>query len=293
MKRILDYFQNTLNKNIKEKFVLFGQNITTGSRISGMTAKIGEIKKSKIINCQNSEQTLVGFGLGMMMGGIRSIYFAKQLDFLLLAMDQIVNTFNYILYKKKIKSFSIFTYIVDSGFEGPQSRMHNLQEISSLSFVNCTYLVFPKDIEKNLKRINKNTFNIFCLSQKNSKLTEFPKKLYESTDNNIFKYLKGKDGAAISYGFAAYDAYKKIIKEKLNFDFFVITDPSYKINKFLLSKLVKKKNIYIFDDSRSKIKNADLLEKELIKINSKLKIRKFYKYDEVSNLKPNNDKYLI
>ena len=293
MKRILDYFQNTLNKNIKEKFVLFGQNITTGSRISGMTAKIGKIKKSKIINCQNSEQTLVGFGLGMMMGGIRSIYFAKQLDFLLLAMDQIVNTFNYILYKKKIKSFSIFTYIVDSGFEGPQSRMHNLQEISSLSFVNCTYLVFPKDIEKNLKKINKNTFNIFCLSQKNSKLTEFPKKLYESNDNNIFKYLEGKNGAAISYGFSAYDAYKKIIKEKLNFDFFVITDPSYKLNQSLLNKLVKKKNIYIFDDTRSNIKNADLLEKELLKINSKLKIRKFYKYDKVSKLKPNNDKYLI
>ena len=31
-----------------------------------------------------------------------AIYFAKQLDFLLLGMDQIVNTYNYIQFKNKI-----------------------------------------------------------------------------------------------------------------------------------------------------------------------------------------------
>ena len=172
---IIKEFRKNLKKNLFKKFVLFGQNITFGSRISGLTSEIEKNKNVRIYNTQNSENSLVGFGLGLMLNNRNSIYFAKQLDFILLAMDHIVNTFNYIIFKKKIGSFSIITYIVDSGFEGPQSRLYNLQEISSMSFVDCIYLIFPDDIKINLKKINNKSFKIFCLSQRYSKTSPNPK----------------------------------------------------------------------------------------------------------------------
>ncbi len=155
---IIESFRKILKNNVKKNSTFFGQNITFGSRISGLTMGIENIKNVKIYNTQNSEATLIGFGLGLMLKNKFAIYFAKQLDFLLLGMDQIVNTYNYIQFKNKIGSFSIITYIVDSGFEGPQSRLHALQEISSLSFVNCRYLVFPDDINVSLKQIKKKKF---------------------------------------------------------------------------------------------------------------------------------------
>ena len=167
---IINEFRKYLDKNLSKKFTIFGQNITFVSRISGLTNNIKKNKYLEVYNTQNSESTLVGFGLGLMLNNRNAIYFAKQLDFMLLAFDHFVSTYNYILFRKKLGSFSIITYIVDSGYEGPQSRLHNLQEISSLSYVECYYLIFPADIEINLKKIKKNTFKVFCLSQKNSKL---------------------------------------------------------------------------------------------------------------------------
>ena len=237
---IIEKFRKSLKNNIKKNCTIFGQNITTGSRISGMTHNIEKIKKIKIYNTQNSEATLVGFGLGMMLNKKNSIYFAKQLDFLLLAMDQIVNTFNYVINKKFLGNFSIITYIVDSGFEGPQSRLHSLQEISSLSFVQSIYLVFPDDMRINLKKLKGSNFNIFCLSQRYFKSEENPKLIKSFQKNEIFQYRKGSKGSIIAFGFSAYKALEIIKKKKLNVDFYVITDPMCKINFKFLNKIFKK-----------------------------------------------------
>ena len=43
-------------------------------------------KNSLIINTQNSENLLVGAGFGMMLNSVSSVFFMKQLDFLLLIL---------------------------------------------------------------------------------------------------------------------------------------------------------------------------------------------------------------
>jgi pyruvate/2-oxoglutarate/acetoin dehydrogenase E1 component len=103
--RIIDKFNQVLLKYIQSKTILFGQNISTGSRISGMTNFLDHLKKKvEIINTQNSENTLIGFGLGLALNGKKSLYFAKQLDFILLGIDHIVNTLNsLILENRKLK----------------------------------------------------------------------------------------------------------------------------------------------------------------------------------------------
>jgi len=60
-KRIIDTINFELKKKIKKNSFIFGQNLTKGSRIAGLTNFLDKIKKSKIINTQNSENTLIGF----------------------------------------------------------------------------------------------------------------------------------------------------------------------------------------------------------------------------------------
>jgi pyruvate/2-oxoglutarate/acetoin dehydrogenase E1 component len=291
--RIIDAFNKILRKYILPNSILYGQNINKGSRIAGMTNFLDNIKKAEVINTQNSENSLVGFGLGLALGGKTSIYFVKQLDFILLGIDHIVNTLNSLVLEKVKGSFSIITYIVDSGYEGPQSRFHSLQEISNISHVNCIYLIFPDDIEYNLKKINKKIFNIFCLSQKHSRLDINPKCLKKFDNGKILKYSSGNKATVVSIGFASYYAYDKIIKNSINdYDFFVISNPISENFDMIIQSARKTKKILLFDDSRSPNKNfLDKLELVLNNHSEKIKVSKYYKKDEIIDLYINKDDY--
>tara|TARA_B100000795_G_C22792036_1_gene437442 strand:- start:1519 stop:2424 length:906 start_codon:yes stop_codon:yes gene_type:complete len=292
--RIIDKFTNYFCKKIKPGTIIFGQNITTGSRISGLTNKVENIKNIQILNTQNSEASLIGFGFGLMISKVNSVYFAKQLDFIILGLDHIVNTLNSVLLQKIQSSFSIITYIVDSGYEGPQSRFHCLSDISSMSKANCCYLIFPDDIKINLKKINKKGLNIFCLSQKFSKQTNCPKVIYADKSGDFFKYNNGKKYTLIAMGFSAYEVYE-LIKKNIKFkdsDLFVITNPSFKKAEKILNSANKTRNVYLFDDSRSENKNLNELEILLRKQSKKIAIKKFYRKENVESLYPNSDNYL-
>ncbi len=292
--RIIDKFNKYFCEKIKTKSIIFGQNITTGSRISGLTNKIEKIKNVEIFNTQNSESTLIGFGLGLMISRVNSVYFAKQLDFIILGLDHIINTLNSALLEKIKSSFSIITYIVDSGYEGPQSRFHCLSDISSMSKAKCIYLVFPDDIKFNLKYLNKTGLNIFCLSQKFSKQINYPKALYLDKNGDYFKYNNGKKKTLITLGFAAYEVFD-LIKNNSKFkdsDLFVITNPAFnKIDKIMKSAK-KTKNVYLFDDSRSKNRKLDQLEIKIREQSNKINIKKFYRKENIKSLYPNPDNYL-
>jgi len=292
--RIIDYFTKYFCKEIKPNTIIFGQNITTGSRIAGLTNNIEKIKKIEIFNTQNSESTLIGFGLGLMMSKINSVYFAKQLDFIILGLDHIVNTFNSTLLQKIKKSFSIITYITDSGYEGPQSRFHCLSDISSFSKVNCKYLIFPDDIKFNLKKLNGVGMNIFCFSQKFNKQTRNPAVIYSDKSGDYFKYHNGKKYTFVAMGFSAYEVHD-LIKNKSKFsdsDFFIITNPTFENSEKIIQSVAKTKKLYLFDDSRSKNKSLDKLENLIRKKFFRTVIKKFYRYDNIKYLYPNSDQYL-
>ena len=292
--RIIDKFKNEFCKKIQKGTVIFGQNITTGSRISGLTNKIEKLNKAEIFNTQNSEASLIGFGFGLMISNVSSIYFAKQLDFIILGLDHIINTLNSVILQKIKKSFSIITYIVDSGFEGPQSRFHCLSDISSMSKANCNYLIFPHDINFNLRKMKKKGFNIFCLSQKFSKLKLNPKAIFSDKSGDYFQYNRGKKKTLITMGFAAYEVFDLVqnnIKFK-NSDLFVITNPSFKNIKKILTSAKTTKNVYLFDDGRSKNKSLSDLEISIRRISDKIAIKNFYRKESKKQLYPNADNYL-
>ena len=294
-KRIIDNFTHNFKSNVKKNTVVYGQNITTGSRVIGLTNNVEKIKDIELINTQNSEASLVGFGIGLALAGRNSVYFAKQLDFMLLGADQIVNSANSILLEKIKNTFSIFTYIVDSGYEGPQSRFHCLQEFASLSNINCTYLIFPEDIKQNLKKMNKKNFNLFCLSQKFSKQYILPKCSYVSNDKDVYRYKKGNKYTFVCMGFSAYPVNDILRNSKKfsNTDFFVITNPLFKNYNEIIKSAKKTGIVYLFDDSRSKLKKITDLENILRKSIKNIKIKKYFRYESIKSIYVNSDEFII
>ena len=117
-------------------FVSFGQNIGAGSHLSGLTRNLPKGDRHRVINTPNCENAQVGFGFGLMLEGVDCAFFCKQLDFLLLTCDQIVNTGNMVRLRKPDASFTIVCIVVDSGYEGPQSRLNNLADFASLADCN-------------------------------------------------------------------------------------------------------------------------------------------------------------
>lgn len=115
--------------------ILFGQNIDAASCLSGLSRGLGAVNKGLTLNTQNSESTLVGVGFGAMLSGASAVFLMKQTDFLLLGIDQLANTYN-ILRQRSIKgSFTIVAVCVDSGYEGPQSALNNLDDFCSIANV--------------------------------------------------------------------------------------------------------------------------------------------------------------
>ncbi|MEI6033595.1 MAG: hypothetical protein WCS65_04830 [Verrucomicrobiae bacterium] len=135
---LLDAFHHHFQRAIGDRHVLlFGENIDNGSMLSGLGKGLASLPNATILNVGNCELTHVGTGMGIMIEGGHAILFVKQLDFLLLALDQMVNTLNSVragapVAGRPLGSFTIVTYLCDQGYQGPQSSMVDLTGFASL-----------------------------------------------------------------------------------------------------------------------------------------------------------------
>ena len=127
--------------NLGFPVVVFGQNVNAGSYMGGLTKGLKDINNVKMINTPNSELTLCGVGMGLMLNGVDAIFFMKQLDFLLLGMDQLTHTWNMIKDRKGLGSFTIFSVITDNGLEGKQSCFDRLDDLGECCDIDTWKIV--------------------------------------------------------------------------------------------------------------------------------------------------------
>ena len=146
IKDIIDQVNNVTGRC--GRVLLFGENIDTGSRISGLARGLKVNSSGRILNVGNCELTHCGVGMGIMLDHGNSVLFMKQLDFLLLGIDQLANTFNFVrAYHSPddLGSFTIFLIVCDQGFQGPQSSMNSAGDVASLANVNVFCLNASSD----------------------------------------------------------------------------------------------------------------------------------------------------
>lgn len=193
---------------VAENCVLFGQNINAGSCLGGLTRNIKMHETGKIFNSTNAENSLAGFGFGLLMNGMSGVFLMKQLDFLLLSIDQLVNTYNIIRNINETYpggSFTIVATVVDSGYEGPQSSFNGFSDLCSIARINGYTVTNKADADYLFSNhFIKPGFRIIAISQRLSKLnideTMVPVRILNNGE--IFQYKQGKDVTIVSFNFS-------------------------------------------------------------------------------------------
>lgn len=179
-----------------QPFVFFGQNIAAGSCLGGLSRGLGTSPGHRGLNTPNVENTLVGAGFGLMLGGVSSAFFMKQQDFLLLGLDQIVNTYNAVRQHAPGASFSIVATVVDSGFEGIQSSLNNLADFCSFGRVPGYTIACRQDADSIIGTVfARPGFRIIGVSQRlfGTEIIDFGAEPMLDRDSELFQYTKGAD----------------------------------------------------------------------------------------------------
>jgi Transketolase, C-terminal domain len=133
----------------------------------------------------------------------------KQLDFLLLSLDQMVNTMNLIRASRdeaSLGSFTILTIICDQGWQGPQSSFHDLAGVCGLARVDGYFLNGLGDAERILERhLVKPGFRLIALSQRRFGEECLALPVLERTAcacDSYLQYSEGNDATIAAFGFA-------------------------------------------------------------------------------------------
>ncbi len=239
-----------------ENAVVFGQNINAGSCLGGLTRNLKAKENSLIINTQNSENTLCGVGFGLMIQGVDSVYFMKQQDFLLLGIDHLANTYNFIRRKDPKASFTVFCIVVDCGYQGLQSSLNNFADICSLARVPGFTITNKVDAEA---IINSELFNpgfrIIGISQRlfGEQLLE-TEKIYSNESNTVFQYTQGADATIACFNFSlpyGLQLQKKLQDKGKSSALFSVNALTKTDWNEIIESVQKTKNLIIIDDSKS------------------------------------------
>lgn len=251
--------------------LLYGENIDTGSFISGLARGLRVNPDGRILNVGNCELTHIGVGLGMMMDGGNAAVFMKQLDFLLLGLDQMVNTFNYIRAfssRDSIGSFTIFPIVCDQGYQGPQSSINAASDFASMANIDVFCLNGSEDASLVVReQFMRPGFRVICTSQRlfGAPALDIQVEAH-SSDNAVFKYRSGNDVTLVCYGFSLRDGVelaKRLNDAGIQGDLFHVNFvPDMEIS-LLSESCARTRKVVLIDDSKSVAKFGDMLVAKL------------------------------
>lgn len=298
--KYIEFVNKSISQKIleSERVVLFGQNISAGSCLSGLTRNLQVKKRDYLINTPNCENTQCGVGFGLMINGVSSIFFMKQQDFLLLGIDHLVNTYNFIRRKNPSASFTIVTIVVDQGYQGLQSSLNNFGDFCSIARVPGFTITNKEDVKQIIKsQLITPGFRIIGVSQRlfKSELIEI-EKIYSSKENTLFQYTGGNDVTIVCFNFSfpyGFELYNKLKKKGIISSLFSVNAVTPINWDKIIENLEKTKKLVVIDDSKSENLSCynflmDAYDK--CQINSKIIIKKDFSKDWLS---PNLDQLEI
>ena len=261
--KYVQYINSLIKDYVGEQtdIVIYGQNIDAGSSLSGLTRGLS-VKKGLVINTQNSENLLVGVGLGLMLNNVSSVFFMKQMDFLLLGIDHLVNTYNIIRQSNPRASFTIFPITVDSGFEGPQSSLNNFDDFCSIAGVEGYSFTNKEDARRIISdQLVKPGFRILSTGQRLLRADVLELEvLHQEASYKYFQYKQGNDvsiicfNQALEYGLELSNLMKK---QSISSSLFSINSHLQANYQFIFDDINLTKNLIIIDDSKSRNRLSD------------------------------------
>ena|SRR3990167_1069841 len=267
-------FLNSLFKEEVEKadnLAIFGQNITLGSCLGGLCRGLKVKKNGLIINSPNVENTLVGLGFGAMLNNVNTIFFVKQLDFVLLGIDPLVNTYNYIRRLKPTASFTIVPTIVDIPYQGHQSSLNNLPDFCSIARIPGYVLTNQHDAEDLIRsQLVKPGFRFLCPSHRFYKepLISFEQIYFKANDFSVYQFMRGQDATVVTFNFTLPQGIELIyyLRERnVKASLFNITLASQVNWQPILEEVQLSKQLIVLDDTKGTQFTSDQLILEALK----------------------------
>lgn len=257
--KYIEYVNSLIKSRVADSkdLVMFGQNVSAGSCISGLTRGLNPGENGLILNTPNCENTLVGTGFGLMLNGVSSIFFMKQQDFLLLGIDQLVNTYNLVRRRKMNSSFTIFCVVVDSGYEGPQSALNNFSDFCSIARIPGYAITNKHDGEIIInKHLVSPGFRIIGISQRLNpgELIEVEGPVFCNEDGSIFRYKEGNDATIVCFNFSfpqGLSLWKHMNNKNVNASLFSVNTMLPSDWTDILFSVRQTGRIVILDDSKS------------------------------------------
>ena len=222
----------------------------------------------------------------------------KQMDFLLLGIDHLVNTYNVIRQNEPKASFTIFPINVDSGYEGPQSALNNFNDFCSIAGVEGYSFTNKKDTQKIISDyLVKPGFRIMSPSQRLLQNETIDLNvLYNDNEFKFFHYMKGDDVSIICfnyslpYGIILHDMFQE---KDINASLFSINTYSSFDYKYLINDLRSTNNLIIIDDTKSANKLSDKFLNEMYKCCNLDKVIILDRRNEQNRFYPRHDKLEI
>jgi len=262
--KYVKYINSLLKEQISnnENLVLYGQNIDAGSCLSGLTRDLSSFNDGLTINTPNSENSLVGVGYGLMLNNVSSIFFMKQMDFLLLGIDQLVNTYNVIRQTKPSASFTIFPVIVDSGYEGPQSSLNNFDDFCSIAGIEGYSFTNKIDTSSIIfTHLTKPGFRILSTGQRllQQEVLELDC-IYQDISGNFFQYTEGKDATIVCFNNSLpYGLKLKEIMKKSNLcsSLFSVNSHLHVNYSHIIDNIKNTEKLILIDDTKSRNRLSD------------------------------------
>ncbi len=258
--------------------VIYGQNVTEGSRIGGLTRGLDKLVKgsSKIVNTTNTENSLVGFGFGVMLGGGTAAFFMKQLDFLFLGIDQLVNTYNIIRNGGHANgSFTILPTVVDVANQGPHSSSNNFADFCSMARIPGFTITNKYDAEKVLfTHFAAPGFRIIGASHRllKEEIIDPGIPVFADKDVKFVQYKDGHDATIVCFNFSFPYGWRlsmeleKIGKKSSIFNVNYMTPIDWAP---ILASVKKTGKLVVIDDSNSENLSCFSLVAEARKMNPK------------------------
>lgn len=256
--KYIEYINELIKNRVlnEDNLVIFGQNVSAGSCLSGLTKNIKVKENSFIINTPNCENTLCGIGFGLMLNKVSSIFFMKQQDFLLLGIDHLVNTYNFIRRENPLASFTIVVIVVDQGYQGLQSSLNNFGDFCSIARISGFTITNKFDADEIInKHLISHGFRILGISQRlfNEETLNLPLVQYNE-DRTIFQYSEGEDATIVCFNFSL--PYGLELYQKLKYNIFNATLFSVNVVtpinwEKIIENVKKTKKLVVIDDSKS------------------------------------------
>ena len=297
---LTDYVNLKLRAYLAELFpaLIFGQNIIAGSRLSGLGKDLESIPNVTAFNSTNSENGLFGVAFGAALKGVASIFLMKQLDFSILGLDQMANSYN-VIRKGLLKSpVILLTSVVDGGFEGPQASMNSLNEIASLTGAETYFLNCKESIDKAFLKAKTPAFYIMVMSQRLAKNPlfdfgvnpiEYPEGFgFIDRDSQIEHSSKG---CVVFYGVntGILNKFLELNPSLASFDTYLIHSLNSEISTSLINAISKYESIVIIDESKARMRYSEKLVNNLLALGRNPKY--LYRQDTNSWTDTNDDEF--